>query len=298
LVLAELENEKKAIRTETETLRRTSEALNRSLFVFKEEENRLNVKKAKMESDMDGLKRRMFDEYEMTYAEAVNGQSISEEETSPKTIAALKQQIAALGNINAGAVEEYAGTKARYDFLQKQQSEMTAAKEKLKRVVYDMNSVMKSNFTEKLGEINKNFKKVFHTLFDGGRAELALADSDNILESDIEVYAQPPGKNLQNMMLLSGGERALTAIALLFSIMLLKPTPFCVLDEIEAALDDVNVYRFIDYLKTLSDKTQFVLITHRKGTMEGSDLLYGVTMQEHGVSHVVSIEAEGMEKTG
>lgn len=298
LTATKLEEEKKNIRIETEEVRTSLENGNKNILLFKEEESRLNVRKAKIESDMDALKGRMYDEYEITYAEAVNHRTEPDEEITPKKISLLKHQINELGSVHVGAIQEYTETKSRYDFLLKQQTEMEAAKEKLKRVVYEMNSVMKTNFTEKLNDINKNFKKVFNELFDGGRAELALADSENILESDIEVFVQPPGKNLQNMMLLSGGERSLTAIALLFSIMMLKPTPFCVLDEIEAALDDVNVYRFVDYLKTLSDKTQFILITHRKGTMEGSDLLYGVTMQEHGISHVVSIEADKIEKTG
>ncbi|HBN84254.1 MAG TPA: chromosome segregation protein SMC, partial [Clostridiales bacterium] len=298
LAVVKLDEEKKNIKLEIEEARKATETGNKNILLFKEEENRLNVRSTKIQSDMDALKSRMFDEYEMTFAQAMNIQTQTEEDISPKKISALKNQINSLGSVHVGAIQEYTETKSRYDFLTKQQTEMENAKEKLKRVVYEMNSVMKTKFSEKLKEINKNFKKVFYELFDGGRAELALADNENILESDIEVFVQPPGKNLQNMMLLSGGERSLSAIALLFSIMMLKPTPFCILDEIEAALDDVNVYRFIDYLKTLSDKTQFILITHRKGTMEGSDLLYGVTMQEHGVSHVVAIDAEQIEKTG
>jgi chromosome segregation protein len=151
---------------------------------------------------------------------------------------------------------------------------------------------MEKQFLEQFELINKNFNIVFKELFNGGRAGLILSDKDNILESGIEIEVQPPGKKLQNMMLLSGGERAFTAIALLFSILRLKPSPFCILDEIEAALDDANVYRFAEYLKHYSDQTQFIIVTHRKGTMEGSDTLYGVTMQEHGVSKVVSMKME------
>jgi chromosome segregation protein len=299
LTVVKLEEERKNLRLEIEECRKILDEGNKNILLFKEEESRLQVRGAKLESDMDALKSRMFDEYEITYAEAVNRRNTAiEEEISPRKISELKNQINALGSVDVTSISEYAETKARYDFLTKQQQEMEEAKEKLKRVVYEMNSVMKAKFSEKLKEINQNFKKVFRELFDGGRAELVLADDENILESDIQVFVQPPGKNLQNMMLLSGGERSLSAIALLFSIMMLKPTPFCVLDEIEAALDDVNVYRFIDYLRTLSDKTQFILITHRKGTMEGSDFLYGVTMQEHGVSHVVSVDTNQIEKTG
>jgi len=149
---------------------------------------------------------------------------------------------------------------------------------------------MKRQFMEKFKLINENFNLVFRELFDGGRAELILVDKENVLESGIEIEVQPPGKKLQNLMLLSGGERAFTAIALLFAILRLNPTPFCVLDEIEAALDDANVYKFAQYLKKYSNVTQFAVITHRKGTMEAADTLYGVTMQEHGVSKVVSLK--------
>ena len=152
-----------------------------------------------------------------------------------------------------------------------------------------MIELMKIQFSQKFEVINKNFGEVFVELFGGGRAELRLADENNILESGIEIEVQPPGKKLQNMMLLSGGERALTAIALLFAILKLNPSPFCILDEIEAALDDVNVFRYADYLKNFSDKTQFLIITHRKGTMEAANLVYGVTMQEHGISKLLSL---------
>jgi chromosome segregation protein len=153
-----------------------------------------------------------------------------------------------------------------------------------------MTSIMKKQFMEQFRLINENFDIVFKELFNGGRAGLVLVDEENVLESGIDIEAQPPGKKLQNMMLLSGGERAFTAIALLFAILRLKPTPFCVLDEIEAALDEANVYRFSEYLRRYSAQTQFIVVTHRKGTMEGSDMLYGVTMQEHGVSKIVSMK--------
>ena len=153
-----------------------------------------------------------------------------------------------------------------------------------------MIKLMKIQFAEQFSLINKNFSEVFQELFGGGRAELKLADEDNILECGIEIEAQPPGKKLQSMLLLSGGERALTAIALLFAILKLSPSPFCVLDEIEAALDDVNVYRYAEYLKKFSEKTQFLMITHRKGSMSAANTMYGVTMEEHGISKLVSIK--------
>ena len=167
---------------------------------------------------------------------------------------------------------------------------MEQAAEKLQRVIYEMTSLMKKQFMEQFRLINENFGIVFKELFNGGRAQLILTDQEHVLESGIEIEVQPPGKRLQNMMLLSGGERAFTAIALLFAILRLKPTPFCILDEIEAALDDANVNRFSEYLRKYSSQTQFIMVTHRKGTMEGSDMLYGVTMQEHGVSRIVSMK--------
>ena len=195
-----------------------------------------------------------------------------------------------LGPINVASIEDYIKTKERYEFMSNQRNDMEQAREKLLRVISEMTSIMKKQFLEQFELINKNFNDVFRELFNGGRASLSLVDKENVLESGIEIEAQPPGKKLQNMMLLSGGERAFTAIALLFAILRLKPSPFCVLDEIEAALDEANVFRFVEYLKSYSCNTQFIVVTHRKGTMEGSDTLYGVTMQEHGVSKIVSIK--------
>ena len=161
---------------------------------------------------------------------------------------------------------------------------------KLRKIISDMTSIMKEQFKEKFEMINKNFAEVFKELFGGGTASLRLEDKDNILECGIEITVQPPGKKLQNMMLLSGGEKAFTAIALLFAILKINPAPFCVLDEIEAALDDVNVYRYAEYLKKFSKNTQFLVITHRKGTMEAADTVYGITMEENGISKLLSMK--------
>jgi chromosome segregation protein len=207
-----------------------------------------------------------------------------------KKITELRNSIKDLGPVNVASIEEYVKSKERYEFMNAQRNDMEQAREKLLRVVQEMTVIMKKQFLEQFKLINENFNIVFKELFSGGRASLLLADQENVLESGIEIEVQPPGKKLQNMMLLSGGERAFTAIALLFSILRLKPSPFCILDEIEAALDDANVYRFADYLRRYSDQTQFIMVTHRKGTMEGSDMLYGVTMQEHGISRIVSMK--------
>ena len=195
-----------------------------------------------------------------------------------------------LGNVNVNAVDEYRETKERYEFLSKQKNDIIEAEEKLKEIIKDLSELMEKQFRQNLEIISENFNEVFREMFGGGKAYLKLSDEDDVLGSGIDIIAQPPGKNLQNMMLLSGGERALTAIAILFSILKMKPSPFCILDEIEAALDDANVQRFGDYLKRFSKDTQFIVITHRKGTMEAADVLYGVTMQEHGVSKIVSVK--------
>lgn len=178
----------------------------------------------------------------------------------------------------------------------KQKNDLVKSKEKLNRIIQEMLAIMKKQFLEEFKRINKNFNEVFRELFEGGRAEIVLADPQNVLECDIDIIAQPPGKKFQNMLLLSGGERAMTAIALLFAILKLRPAPFCILDEIEASLDDANVYKFADYLKKFSDTTQFIIITHRKGTMESCDALYGVTMQEYGISSVVSLKLSDVDK--
>ena len=174
-----------------------------------------------------------------------------------------------------------------------QKQDLEDSEAKLRKVINDMISTMKKEFLEKFSIINENFKVVFAELFNGGTANIKLCDENNVLESGIDIEVQPPGKKLQNMMLLSGGERALTAIALLFSILKINPSPFCVLDEIEAALDDVNVYRFADYVKKFSDSIQFIIITHRKGTMEAADTVYGITMEEKGISKLVSMKLDG-----
>jgi len=234
----------------------------------------------------------MWDEYELTYTSALEFKAdIEMAETAIKQkIARLKSEMKQLGDVNVHAIEEYRQVKERYTFLTTQRDDLLLATEKLMDIIRELDEHMTIQFKEKFEEINLTFNEVFTELFGGGKGFLELTDSDNILESGIAIIAQPPGKKLQNMMLLSGGERAFTAIALLFSIQSLRPSPFCVLDEIEAALDDVNVDRFAAYLHKLSGETQFIVITHRKGTMESADALYGITMQEKGISTQVSVK--------
>lgn len=289
--LDRLTEEKKVLEEEMyDTVNRINDA-NKTILLLQEELSRTEVKRAKLDSEMEALQDRIWNEYELTYSTALElKKDIGSLTSAQKKINELRNSIKELGPVNVASIEEYVKTKERYEFMTAQRNDMEQAREKLLRVIYEMTSIMKKQFMEQFKLINENFNIVFRELFNGGRAGLLLLDQENVLESGIDIEAQPPGKKLQNMMLLSGGERAFTAIALLFAILRLKPTPFCILDEIEAALDEANVYRFIEYLRKFTGNTQFIMVTHRKGTMEGSDTLYGVTMQEHGVSKIVSMK--------
>ncbi len=251
----------------------------------------LNSTIEKQELEKDNLSNYMWEEYELTYssAESLKSNEYTDSNALKKLISGVKQRIKALGEVNVGAVEEFKEVNERYTFLKSQHDDIVQAEENLKKVIADLDRAMKDTFALKFREIQTMFSKVFKEMFGGGRASLELVDEENLLETGIIINAQPPGKKLQNMMQLSGGEKALTAISLLFAIQSLKPSPFCLLDEIEAALDDSNVKRFANYLSKLTKDTQFIVITHRKGTMECADCLYGITMQEKGVSTLVSV---------
>jgi chromosome segregation protein len=270
---------------------------NDAVAMMKDDYNRIEVKLEKAKSEMDAIQNRMWEEYELTYSNALQfKKEIGGIGQAQKNINELRGVIRDLGPVNVAAIDDFIKTKERFEFMSNQRNDMEMACEKLYKVISEMKVIMKKQFIKQFKLINENFNKVFNELFQGGRAELILTDEENILESGIEVEVQPPGKKLQNMMLLSGGERAFTAIALLFSILKLKPTPFCILDEIESSLDDANVYRFAEYIRGFSNRTQFVMVTHRKGTMESCDTLYGVTMQEHGISKIISMKMD--EKAG
>lgn len=290
----ELSNITEQRRNENERLIEQENKINEcreTILKYKNELVRLETKSEKISEEKKRLNDDMWENYEITYPEALKYES-SEEQASElsRRTRELKSQIKALGSVNVNAVEEYKETKERYEFLSGQKNDIIEAEEKLKEIINDLSGLMEKQFREKLEIISENFNEVFREMFGGGRAYLKLSDEEDVLGSGIDIIAQPPGKNLQNMMLLSGGERALTAIAILFSILKMKPSPFCILDEIEAALDDANVQRFGDYLKQFAKGTQFIVITHRKGTMESADVLYGVTMQEQGVSKIVSVK--------
>ena len=252
---------------------------------------KIDVKKTKLEEDIQSIINKMWEEYELT------PNNVQDEYQKPENISltqkkvnSLRTEIKGLGSINIDSIEEYKNMKERYDFMCEQRVDLENTMSKLRKMIQEMTTTMKEQFKEQFELINKNFAEVFKELFGGGNASLKLEDEENILECGIEITVQPPGKKLQNMMLLSGGEKAFTAIALLFAILKINPAPFCVLDEIEAALDDVNVYRFAEYLKKFSKDTQFLVITHRKGTMEVADTVYGVTMEESGISKLLSMK--------
>ncbi|MBS4198926.1 chromosome segregation protein SMC [Bacillus sp. FJAT-49732] len=251
------------------------------------------VKSNRLDVELDNLLNKLREEYTLSYEGAKEKYTLTlpVEETRTK-VKLIKIEIAELGSVNMGAIEEYERVYERYHFLKEQQTDLSDAKDHLFQVMDEMDSEMEKKFSMTFFDIQSEFEGVFKALFGGGRAELTLTNPDDMLNTGVDIVAQPPGKKLQNLSLLSGGERSLTAIALLFSILKIRPVPFCVLDEVEAALDEANVQRFSHYLTEFSKETQFIVITHRQGTMQGADVLYGVTMQESGVSKIVSVKLE------
>ena len=254
---------------------------------------RLNHQIEDTESKKTAKSNYMWEEYELTYQGALEfADDTLTSESAPalrKSAAHYKTEIKQLGNINVNAIEEYKEVSGRYELLKTQHDDLIEAEGKLSGIIDTLDKAMREQFAEKFKEIQKNFDKVFKELFGGGKGSLELSEGEDILYAGIRIIASPPGKKLQNMMQMSGGEKALTAIALLFAIQRLKPSPFCLLDEIEAALDDANVKRYAQYLSNLTKDTQFIIITHRRGTMNAADVLYGITMQEKGVSTLVSV---------
>lgn len=269
----------------------TREELAERMSALDKEVYRLNVQKEKLEDSISSYINYMWDEYEITLSDAalLRDEDMTDLTAMKRDIAAIKDAIKKLGDVNVNAIEDYKNLMERYEFLKTQHDDLVTAEQTLLGIIEELDRAMRSQFTEKFREICAEFDKVFKELFGGGKGTLELMEEEDILEAGIRIIAQPPGKKLQNMMQLSGGEKALTAIALLFAIQNLKPSPFCLLDEIEAALDESNVGRFAKYLNKLTKHTQFIVITHRRGTMEQADRLYGITMQEKGVSTLVSV---------
>ena len=251
---------------------------------------KLEVKKTKLDEDLNDVITALWNEYELTPNACNEYQKPENIAVTTRRVNALRQDIRELGSVNVDSIEEYKNLKQRYDFMCEQRLDLENTSSKLRNIISEITENMKEQFKEKFKIINENFGQTFKELFGGGDAKVTLQDENNILECGIDIIAQPPGKKLQSMALLSGGERAFTAIALLFAILKMNPAPFCVLDEIEAALDDVNVNRYAEFLKKFAKGTQFLVITHRKGTMEAADTVYGVTMEEKGISKLLSMK--------
>lgn len=289
--LKESQEAKEQMNTEYKGFFEKREKVSQEMNELDKEIFRLNQQREKLEEALESQQNYMWEEYELTFN---NAKSLRNEEYDnlpemKKAVAQIKEDIRRLGDVNVNAIEEYKEVSERYGFLKGQHDDLIEAEQTLMGIIDDLDTGMRKQFAEKFAEIQREFDKAFKELFGGGRGTLELVEEEDILESGIRIIAQPPGKKLQNMMQLSGGEKSLTAIALLFAIQNLKPSPFCLLDEIEAALDDNNVARFAKYLNKLTKNTQFIIITHRRGTMAAADRLYGITMQEKGVSTLVSV---------
>lgn len=281
----ELTKKNKAFITKREDLSKRMSELDKELF-------RLNSRREGFEEASEKQINYMWDEYELTYNMAleIRDESLTDLAFMKKEIQRLKNEIRALGSVNVNAIEDYKNVSERFEFMKTQHDDLVEAESTLMKIIEELDTAMRKQFRERFEEICVEFDKVFKQLFGGGKGTLELMEDEDVLEAGIRIIAQPPGKKLQNMMQLSGGEKALTAISLLFAIQNLKPSPFCLLDEIEAALDDSNVDRFAGYLHKLTKHTQFIVITHRRGTMTAADRLYGITMQEKGVSTLVSVD--------
>lgn len=271
---------------------RMREELSKHISALDKECFRLNSQKESYESASEKQMNYMWEEYELTYNRAMElrDKNLTDLAFMRRQIQTLKSDIKKLGTVNVNAIEDYKSVSERYEFLKNQHDDLVEAEATLVQIIDELDAAMRKQFSEQFDRIAEEFNIVFRQLFGGGKGTLELMEDEDILEAGIRIIAQPPGKKLQNMMQLSGGEKALTAISLLFAIQNLKPSPFCLLDEIEAALDDNNVTRFAQYLHKLTENTQFIVITHRRGTMASADRLYGITMQEKGVSTLVSVD--------
>ena len=289
----ELEKRTTELRSEEKVKNQDREKLSGSIV-------RLDERKLAMKKEYDELNDMLFEQYELTKheAEALNIQ-IDDMSEAKRRLHEIKVAIKGLGSINVGAIEEYKEVSERYTFLKEQIGDVEKSKNELLKIIEDLTASMSEKFLSQFNKINEEFKVCFADFFGGGKGELVLEEPDNCLESPIEIRIQPPGKSVQNINLFSGGEKSLAAMALLFSVLKVQPAPFCIYDEVEAALDDVNVERFAKYMRKMTDKTQFISITHRRGTMEEADVLYGVTMQEKGVSKLIELQtAELAAKMG
>lgn len=298
-LIAKLDAERLEADGDMQRLEQTRRDEENGLEQTRERRHSAELQAQRVETDLENMQKRIWDDYELTYASAMEFKRTDFSYAgTPSAIQSIRKQISELGDVNVNAIEEYNETSERFNSLSEQKIDLETAIEDLRKVISDLESGMQKKFKEQFELINVNFKKIFADLFRGGTAELILEEGEDVLTSNIIVNAQPPGKKLQTLSLLSGGEQALTAIAILLAMLKIKPTPFCILDEIESALDEANVYHFADYIRSFSSKTQFIVITHRKPTMESADVLFGVSMEEKGVSSMLSMKMGSSSKVG
>ena len=284
-----IEKEKNELNQRMEEIKQQLQDAEGDLNTYQDSKYQLEIKMARNDTQLDTMKDKLWEEFEVSYAQAddykLDDFAMS---SAVKETREIRNEMKELGDVNVGAISEYESVSQRYNFLTEQRSDVVAAMRELESIISNMNTTITRTFKDNFNLIESNFERVFTELFGGGHAELRLENENDPLESGIDIIAQPPGKRLQNINLMSGGEKTMTAIALMFAVLDTKPTPFCILDEVEAALDDDNIEKFAAYLKHFN-KTQFALITHQKATMEHADVLYGVTMPEQGVSKVLSL---------
>ena len=289
--IAVLRSESRDMEQKSNETRRQIREMNDDKEKISREMTRLEERKVSVQSSYDKIIADMSEQYNMYLSEAVEiAKPVENLLVIQRDLAEIKQKIRALGNVNVAAIEEYKEVSERYEFMSGQLNDVETSKRELERLIEELTETMRRQFTDSFNRINENFKQIFVELFGGGRAELTLTDPDDVLESGIEIKVAPPGKVINNLSLLSGGEQAFVAICIYFSILKIKPAPFCILDEIEAALDDINVTKYAQYLRKFTDTTQFILVTHRRGSMDEADVMYGVTMQEKGISKILRLE--------
>lgn len=295
--ISQINKERERMETQTTALRSSEREVSAKREEFGRELARLEERKISIQKEYDEIIAKLWEEYSLTRSEAA-GIAIEVENiiAAQRDLNDVKSKIRALGSVNVGAIEEYKEVSERYVFLKKQIDDVEASKSELASLISDLTAKMEDIFTESFEKINQHFGRIFADLFGGGKGELLLTDPSDVLESGIEIRVQPPGKLIKNLAALSGGEQSFIAIAIYFAILKVRPSPFCILDEIEAALDDVNVVKYANYLRLMSDRTQFILITHRRGSMEEADVLYGVTMQEQGVSKLLALRVSEVEE--
>ena len=295
--IEELKAEKLELERQSSQLRTAEREKTAEQGRLNAEISRLEERRNNLQKEYDSITEKLWEEYELSKREAESAAAVIEEVgKAQRRLAELKSKIKALGAVNVAAIEEYKEVSERYEFMSVQIKDIERSKSELMRLIGDLTKQMREIFIDRFNLINRNFSETFVELFGGGKASLTLSDPENVLTTGIEIQVEPPGKIVSHIELLSGGEKALVAIALYFAIMKVSPAPFCVMDEIEAALDDVNVYRFAEYLRRMNDNTQFICITHRRGTMEEADVLYGVTMQEQGVSKLLELHVAELEQ--